>query len=186
MLWCALGNGAYRVVKKNYPLLILPALGIIILDQISKLAIQNSVGIFESVPVIRGFFNIVHVRNRGIAFGFLNRLGSEYSAYLLIAATLVAIGLLVFWFTKFDKGQKGLTLGFSFILGGAVGNLIDRVRLHEVIDFLDFHIGQYHWPAFNVADSAITVGTLWVAYIFLFRSPPILEGEKKEVSNIKA
>ena len=171
MFWCALGNGAYWIVKKNYPLLIVPALGIVLLDQISKIAIQNTIGIFESVPVIRGFFNIVHVRNRGIAFGFLNRIGSEYSTYLLITATVVAIGLLAFWFTRLDANQKGLALGFSFILGGAIGNLIDRVRLHEVIDFLDFHIGRYHWPAFNVADSAITVGTLWVAYIFLFKTP---------------
>lgn len=171
MFWGAFRNGACGIVKKNYPLLILPALGIVLLDQISKIAIQNTIGIFESVPVIRGFFNIVHVRNRGIAFGFMNRVGSEYSTYLLIAATVVAIGILTYWFTRLDRNQKGLGLGFSFILGGAIGNLIDRMRLHEVIDFLDFHIGRYHWPAFNVADSAITIGTLWVAYIFLFKTP---------------
>jgi signal peptidase II len=105
-----------------------------------------------------------------MAFGLLNRPGNEWAFYFLVAATFAAVFLLVFWFAKLNHGDRKLIFGLSLILGGAIGNLIDRLRLGEVIDFLDFHIGQYHWPAFNVADSAITVGTFWVAINLLFYS----------------
>jgi signal peptidase II len=90
-----------------------------------------------------------------------------------VAATIAAVLLLLFWFTKLKDEERRLIFGLSLILGGAIGNLIDRLRLREVIDFLDFHLGAYHWPAFNVADSAITVGTFWVAINLLFYSPKI-------------
>jgi len=156
-------------MKREYRLLALPALLIIALDQISKLAVDRHIRSYESIPVISGFFNLVHVRNRGMAFGILNRTGYDISFYFLVAATIGAIALLVYWYTRLKDKNRMLVIGLSFILGGAVGNLIDRLRLREVIDFLDFHIGQYHWPAFNVADSAITVGTFWVAINLLFQ-----------------
>jgi signal peptidase II len=88
-----------------------------------------------------------------------------------MAATIGAVFLLAFWFTRLSGEEKSLVFGISLILGGAVGNLIDRLILHEVIDFLDVYIGRYHWPAFNVADSAITVGVIWLAINMLFRRP---------------
>lgn len=153
------------------PLFMIPAVAIVALDQVSKHLVMRAIPFHESIPLLDGFFNLVHIRNRGMAFGLMNRPGSSLSTYLLVAATLVAVGLLIFWFTRLK--DKGLTmvLPLSFILGGAIGNLIDRVRMGEVIDFLDFYIGPYHWPAFNVADSAITVGTLWLAIQVLFRNP---------------
>jgi signal peptidase II len=163
-------------VKKNYYLLILPAVVIIVLDQISKFLIVRSMHIFESIPVISGFFNLVHIRNRGMAFGLMNRLGSDFNFYFLVAATIVAITLLAYWFSRLKSEERKLILGLSLILGGAIGNLIDRLRFHEVIDFLDFYIGPYHWPAFNVADSVITVGTFWVAGNILFWRPPNAKG----------
>jgi len=157
-------------VKRDTYLISLPALSIIILDQISKFLIQSSIHIHGSLPVITGFFNVVHVRNRGMAFGLMSRPGSDFSFYFLVTATIGAIILLMFWFRRLADEDRGIIPGLSLILGGALGNLIDRLRFQEVIDFLDFYIGQYHWPAFNVADSAITVGTFWVAANLIFKS----------------
>jgi len=158
-------------MKRNYHLLIWPALSIVVLDQISKYIVLKSIEIHSSIPMISGFFNLVHTRNRGMAFGMFNRPGSDLGYYLLLSATFVAVILILFWFSRLKQEERMLAPGLSLILGGAIGNLIDRVRLREVIDFLDFYIGPYHWPAFNVADSAITVGTLWVVLSLLFLSP---------------
>ncbi len=158
-------------MKSNLLKFILPAATVILLDQITKYIVSARIGYYESIPVIDGFFNLVHVRNRGMAFGVLNRSEPGLSYYLLITATIIAVLLLIFWFTRLKQEEKWLTPGLSLILGGAVGNLIDRVRLTEVVDFLDFHMGTHHWPAFNLADSAITCGTIWVVVYILFFSP---------------
>ena len=158
-------------MKRNVHHLIWPALSIVVLDQISKYAVLKSIELGGSIPVISGFFNLVHTRNRGIAFGIFNRPGSDLGYYLLLSATFAAVILLLFWFSRLKQEEKVLIPGLSLILGGAIGNLIDRIRLREVIDFLDFYIGSYHWPAFNVADSAITVGTFWVVLSLLFLIP---------------
>ena len=155
----------------NYPLIIWPALLIVCLDQVTKFAVLKNLRIYESVPVIKGFFNWVHVRNRGMAFGFLNRPNMDFGFWILVSATVLAIVLLLFWFYRMKDESKWTTLGLSLILGGALGNLIDRVRLHEVIDFLDFYVGAYHWPAFNVADAAITSGAFMVG-VSLFLAAP--------------
>ncbi len=158
-------------MKRNLHLLIWPALSIVALDQITKYIVQKSIGLHGSIPVISGFFNLVHTRNRGMAFGMLNRPGSNLGYYVLVTATLVAIILLLFWFSRLKREERILAPGLSLILGGAIGNLIDRIRLREVIDFLDFNLVLIHWPAFNVADSAITVGTIWVVLSLLFLRP---------------
>ena len=165
------GNGVYRGVRRDYHLLSLFSLVVIVLDQASKLLVIRTIHSYESIPVIRGFFNLVHIRNRGMAFGLMNRPNAEYSFYFLIAATIGAILFLLYWFSRIKNEERRLIFGFSLVLGGAVGNLIDRLRLKEVIDFLDFYIGSYHWPAFNVADSAITVGALWLAVNILIFQP---------------
>ena len=146
-----------------------PALAVVLLDQLSKFAILHTLQVYGSVPVLNGFFNLVHIRNRGMAFGIMNRQDVDLPFYLLLAATIGAIILLVFWFFRLKQGPSRTILGLSLILGGAIGNLIDRLRFGEVIDFLDFYVGPYHWPAFNVADSAITVGTFLVAISLLFQ-----------------
>ena len=142
------------------------------MDQITKHVIASRFPLHDSQPLISGFFNLVHVRNRGMAFGIMNRPGADWGFYILLGATLGAVALLLFWFYRLKSEDRGMVLPLSLILGGATGNLLDRVRMGEVIDFLDFHIGPYHWPAFNVADSAITVGTLWLAVILLCHSAP--------------
>jgi len=149
--------------------MIWPALTVVLLDQISKYVVLKNLRLHESVPVVAGFFNLVHIRNRGMAFGLMNRPDFNFGFYFLVIATLGAIILLLFWFFKLRRDGNRITLGLSLILGGALGNLIDRLRFREVIDFLDFYLGTYHWPAFNIADSAITVGTFLVVISLFFQ-----------------
>jgi signal peptidase II len=155
-------------LKKHHHWIAWPALAVVALDQITKLAIVHSVRMYDSVPVVNGFFNLVHVRNRGIAFGMMNQHNLSFTFYFLFAVSLGAIALLLFWSLRLKENDTLTCVGLSLILGGAIGNLLDRIRLQEVIDFLDFYFGSYHWPAFNLADSAITVGTFWVAITLFF------------------
>ena len=159
-------------------LLFLPALAVIVLDQATKVAVISSLRLYGSITVIPGFFNLVHVRNRGIAFGLLSQLGATWGTVLVSATTAAAIILLVLWLSRLRAGDDRTAFALSLIIGGAVGNLIDRIRLGEVVDFLDFYVGSFHWPAFNVADSAVTVGTFWVVLSMLFQHPR--EGKKQK------
>ena len=147
---------------------LLPALVVIALDQITKVAVIRTLQPYEAISVIPGFFNLVHVRNPGIAFGLLSQLGAAWSRILLSALTTAAIILLIYWFGRVRDKDRRAAFGLSLVIGGAVGNLIDRLRLGEVVDFLDFYVGSFHWPAFNVADSAVTIGTFWLALSILF------------------
>ena len=138
----------------------------IVLDQASKLYIDEVFPLHYSLPIIKDFIDITHVRNSGAAFGILA--GQVHSLRLLffISITVTAIIVVFFLIRKLRDDQLLLISSLSLIMGGAVGNLIDRVRLGEVIDFIDIHWHSYHWPAFNVADSAITIGgIIWVMEI---------------------
>ncbi len=157
-------------MKKKDHLLIWPALTVFVLDQISKWVVTNAFQPYESTPVIKGLFNLILVHNRGMAFGIMNRNHGAFGFYFLALATLAAIAVLLYWVRHLKQNEAGITFGLGLILGGAIGNLLDRVRLGSVIDFLDFHLGTHHWPAFNLADSAITVGTIWVASYLIFKS----------------
>jgi signal peptidase II len=159
-------------VKIQHHLLVWPGLATVLLDQASKLLVVRMVPLHDTIPVIRGFFNLVHVRNRGMAFGLLNRPGVEFGFYILVAASIGAVVVLLLWSLRLQDENQRILPGLSLIMGGAIGNLIDRIRLGEVIDFLDFFIATRHWPAFNVADSAITVGTFWVGLLLLFHGKP--------------
>jgi signal peptidase II len=155
-------------MKKPYPLFILIILIIFALDQISKLIINHTIQLHKSFAIIDGFFSIVHVRNRGMVFGIMNKPEVGPGFYILVITTIIAIILLIYWFIKLKEDEWRLRLGLSFILGGAFGNLVDRLRIREVIDFLDFFIGSYHWPAFNISDASLTIGTIWIAISLLF------------------
>lgn len=162
-------------MKKRYAVFVLLAGIIIALDQITKTVISRTIPLYDSVPVINGFFNIVHIHNRGLAFGLLNRPGHDIIFNILTFITLLAVIGLLIWYIKFNDTSWKTTIAFSLILGGAVGNLIDRLFFKKVIDFLDFFIGSRHWPAFNVADSAITIGTCILAYYLFFTAQPSQE-----------
>ena len=149
-------------MKRDYLLFIGPALSVLLLDQISKWLASNHLEPNQILSIIPGFFNLVFVKNRGMAFGILSQSRSGFSYYFLLATTIVAIGVILFFFCWTKREQKWLTVGLSLILGGAIGNLMDRIRLGYVIDFLDFFLKAYHWPAFNMADAAVTAGTFWL------------------------
>lgn len=126
------------------------------LDQIAKKIITDLVPAGASVEIVPGFFDLVNIRNRGAAFGFLNRSDIEWQFWLFLAATLVAV-IAIFFLVR-DARKNSLIIGLGMILGGALGNLLDRIRYRSVADFLDFYWRDWHWPAFNVADMAICCG----------------------------
>ena len=137
--------------------LVLAAL-VIVLDQISKVALlmtMQELGGGRFIEVT-SFFSIVQVMNRGVSFGMFNDARSELGGvvFSLLAAAIVVMLLVWLWRAR----STIIAIGTGLVIGGAVGNVIDRVRLGAVVDFLDFHLGTWHWPAFNVADSAICVG----------------------------
>ncbi|MFV0420738.1 signal peptidase II [Oleidesulfovibrio sp.] len=134
---------------------------VIAIDQWTKLWAASNIPPFIGYNVIPGFFDLVNVRNRGAAFGFLNRSDIEWQFWLFFAAALTAV-IAIILMTRSAKSNKYLFTGFGLIMGGAIGNLIDRIRIRAVIDFLDFYIGDYHWPAFNVADIGICLGAMFV------------------------
>jgi signal peptidase II len=145
---------------------------LIVLDQISKMVILRSMPLYETIPVIPGFFNITHIHNPGGAFGFMAGQGPEVRSLLFLAMSTLAAVVIVFFYLRTPAGYSWLSTALLLIFGGAVGNMIDRVRFGEVVDFLDFYAGGYHWPAFNVADSGITVGMAILVYHLLFDKMP--------------
>jgi len=163
-------------LKRDYPLFIGPALAILLIDQVSKWLIIRHLELHQILPIIPGFFNLVLVTNRGMAFGIFSQTRSGFPYYFLLAATIGAIVVIVSFFCWTKGNRNWLTIGLSTILGGAMGNLIDRVRFGYVIDFLDFSLKSYHWPAFNLADSAVTAGTFWL-FINIMKGRSLKGGE---------
>ncbi|KAB0665430.1 signal peptidase II [Oryzomonas japonica] len=133
----------------------------LIVDQITKQYIDRSMQMFQSIPVIDGLFNITYVRNKGAAFSFLSH--ASWRLPFFIAISAIAAVVIVIAFNRLRKDQLLAQVSLALIFSGAVGNLIDRVRLGEVIDFLDVYWKAHHWPAFNVADSLICVGVALLA-----------------------
>ena len=128
---------------------------VIVLDQLTKYWVNQSLAPGESVPVTP-FFNLVLTYNTGAAFSFLSRASGWQRGFFILIAVLASL-LIIYLIRRFHL-QKRFSIGLSLILGGALGNLWDRIVLGHVVDFLDFYLQAYHWPAFNVADSAITCG----------------------------
>ncbi len=153
--------------KKNIAFLLTVAL-LLVLDQVTKYFIHAGMTLHESIPVIPGFFSITYIRNPGAAFGFLAGASPTFRYVFFIGITVAAIGLILHYLRTYAAGDQLLTISLGMILSGAIGNLIDRVRFGEVIDFLDVYLGTTHWPAFNVADSAISVGA-FILFIHLIR-----------------
>ena len=139
------------------------ALCVLVLDQVTKWLVVKSIAPWESVSVIPGIFDLVNIRNRGAAFGFLNRPDIEWQFWLFLFATLVACAAIL-WLVRGMKERSHLSLlGLGCIFGGALGNACDRLRFRAVVDFLDVYWKDWHWPAFNVADMGICIGAGLVA-----------------------
>lgn len=158
--------------KDKYLRLIFIAGLIVVLDQITKLIVLDSLPLFHSIKIIPGFFNLTHIHNPGGAFGFLSTNSSSTQRFVFLFASSLAIGLVLYFYNKTPKSFVLLSTGFALVIGGALGNLIDRIRMGKVVDFLDFHIGDLHWPAFNVADSAVSIGMIIFVYHLVFKKLP--------------
>jgi signal peptidase II len=155
-------------LQKKYAILLSVTLLVVFLDQASKAWILSTLTVGEFFPVIEGLFNIAHVRNPGAAFGFLAGASPAFRAVFFGAVTVAAILLILCYLRQTRTDDLAFVFSLSLILAGAVGNLIDRIRFGEVVDFLDVYLGTYHWPAFNVADSAISTGAA-ILMLLLFR-----------------
>lgn len=130
----------------------------VVLDQASKLVVDNTMQLYESIPLVP-YFNLTYVHNTGAAFSFLSDAGG-WQRWLFAALAIIISGVLAVWLARLQKHEALLAVALSLVLGGAIGNLIDRVAYGYVIDFLDVYYQDWHWPAFNIADSAITLGVI--------------------------
>lgn len=152
-------------LKTKYGILAITVILTLVIDQWTKHLVHVSFRWGESVDVIKNIFALTYVRNSGAAFGLMHRAPAWFRDPFFIVVPVAAMIVIAVLFIKLKDDQKGTAWSLSLILGGAVGNLIDRLRFGYVIDFLDFHWKEvYHWPAFNVADSCIVVG---VSLMFL-------------------
>lgn len=133
------------------------ALIIIGMDQLSKWLVVKNMELYEQIPVIEDFFYITSHRNKGAAWGILQ----DQMIFFYFITALVVVGI-VFYMQKYGKNNLLLSISLSFVLGGAIGNFIDRVLYQQVVDFLDFMIFNYDYPIFNIADSALVVGVILV------------------------
>lgn len=152
------------------------------LDFWTKALVLEHLPLWKKHVVIEGFFNLTHVQNRGAAFGFLNSSEITWQFWLFSAASLLAVGVLFFLARSAREKDTLMFVSLGCILGGAVGNFIDRVRYRHVIDFLDFYIKDMHWPTFNVADIAICVGVGLLLLITIKQS----KNEQKQNKTNKA
>jgi signal peptidase II len=137
---------------------------VLALDQLSKWYVRQSVALYESIPVIDSLFHITHVRNRGGAFSLFAGTNDAVRIPFFLGVSVIAILVLVYMVRRVDSGQVFLLFALGCILGGALGNFVDRALAGEVTDFLDLHWRSYYWPAFNVADSAISIGIVILVF----------------------
>jgi signal peptidase II len=157
-------------LKKKYFILSATVAAVVLLDYITKAYIDSNMSLHESIAVIGGFLNVTYVRNPGAAFSFLASASPGFRSVFFLTVTVLAIILVLYYIAKSKTEEPLMVFALSLILSGALGNFIDRMRLGEVIDFIDVHLSDYHWPAFNVADSAITVGAFIMLFV-LFKRP---------------
>jgi signal peptidase II len=147
------------------------AVMVVALDRFSKWIVAHRLTLHDSIPVIPGFFRIIHAENPGAAFGLFSESPSNLKAGILIFFSVVALAIVSALLWKSSHTFTSTGVGLALILGGAIGNLWDRVLTRHVVDFLLFYVGQYQWPAFNVADSAIVVGAGLLVFEILFARP---------------
>lgn len=145
-------------------------LGVIVLDQVTKALVWNSLPLYASMPVVPGFIDLVHVHNRGVAFGLLNDVAHPQRGVLTTGLAAVALAGIAYYARHVQAHERLAKIGLSLILGGAVGNLADRIRQGFVVDFVDVYWGDWHFWAFNVADAAITTGATLIFLELLFAS----------------
>jgi len=147
---------------------------VVVLDRVTKLYIRSHLSQMETIPVISGFFNIVHTENPGAAFGFLSEANTDWRRIFLVAISLIVMAVIAPLLVR-AQGSALMQTGLALIFGGASGNLWDRLTRGTVTDFLQFFFGSYEFPSFNVADSAITIGAcllIWDLFLAPRRRAP--------------
>jgi len=144
------------------------ALLVVVADRLAKWLVATHIALHDSLVVIPGFFRLTHVQNRGAAFGLFDDTPGDWKLVMLILFSLVALTVVAVLLWKNSHVLSATGIGLSLVLGGALGNLWDRLMEKHVVDFLDFNLGTYHWPAFNVADSAIVIGAFLLVSELLF------------------
>jgi signal peptidase II len=164
-------------VKRHLPYLLVMA-AIVLLDQGTKALVVRTLDLHEHVPIVDGLLSLSHVRNRGAAFGLLSDWDVPYQSVLLALLSLGALAAIAFYFLRLPAAARLPRLALALVLGGAVGNLIDRARLGYVVDFVHVYWRRYQWPDFNVADSAITVGVALLV-LDILRSPETTPADAK-------
>jgi signal peptidase II len=160
-------------VMRRYHLLI--ALLVVLLDRITKSAVAKNISLHDGIQVIPGFFRLTHVENRGAAFGLFADSPAQWKIAMLVLFSIVALMVVLALLWRNSHAMTTTGIGLALILGGAVGNLWDRLMNGRVVDFLLFYVGQYQWPAFNVADSAIVCGAGLLVIEILFAKTPAAE-----------
>ncbi len=153
---------------------------VVVLDRVSKWLVATNINLHDSIVVLPGFFRLTHVQNTGAAFGLFADSGSEWKIAILVMFSVLALVVVSALLWKNSHAITTTGVGLSLILGGALGNLWDRLLSGRVVDFFDFYVGSYHWPAFNVADSAIVIGALLLVGEILFAKSST---EQKPVSS---
>jgi signal peptidase II len=161
-----------RGMRKYYFLI---AVAVVVLDRLAKLTVERNIPLHDGIQIIPGFFRITHLENRGAAFGLFADSPSEWKVAVLVLFSVVALVVVttLLWRNSHEVSSTGI--GLALILGGAIGNLWDRLAAGHVTDFLLFYVGHYQWPAFNVADSAIVVGATLLVFEILFTKTPARE-----------
>lgn len=149
----------------------LVSVSVLALDQITKWQITSNMTLYSSIPVVRGLFHLTLVTNRGALFGIFHDMADPYRSALFTSIPILAIILIVVFQVRTTVADTTAQAGLALILGGALGNLTDRLRLGYVIDFLDIFIGEHHWPAFNVADASICIGVTFLVLDLLAKGP---------------
>ena len=150
------------------------ALAVIVLDQLTKSIVAAKLALHQSIPIIDGFFSLTYVRNTGAAFGFLAGRMDDFRVPFFLVVSAAAALVLIWFLRGIPAERRWMIAACGAVLGGALGNMIDRVTFGEVIDFLDVYVGSYHWPTFNVADCGITVGVI-VLTLDALRQPAVAE-----------
>lgn len=145
------------------------ALVVFILDQVSKFAVVTYIQMGDRVQLFPTI-NLIHTTNRGAAFGMFHHSGAIFRLFFFGAVTVICLYMLLYWLGTTPQSEKLQRFCLALILGGAFGNLFDRMAYGEVTDFIDFYIGNYHWYTFNIADSAISVGVTLLLFTMLFGS----------------
>lgn len=182
-----LKKAAQAAIKWKYVILFVLTGIILVLDQVTKNMIISRFRLGESIPIITDYFNLTYVQNKGAAFGILAQANPAFRVPFFIIVPLIALGTIAFVFKKIGDKDIKLSVALSLVIAGAIGNLVDRLTLGYVIDFLDFHWRWgYHFPAFNVADSAICVGVGVLMLDLVVNDTDALSTSQKKGSRLNA